>query len=747
MKISLGLFLTLTFLFSEKISEVDYKGAQKPLRIVVQRFSPAFAALEDTFISKSTNSKLEIQNITKSFDEQVVYIKSGIENVQIVKLDGLRISKSEKTAKTDAATLVSITKKVALGARSVLDKTFSTQLDLSSSNSSIEDLQEGLKTNLAMNSDLDQQSDALETSTHIQASAESLGESVDVDGATFVIGNPDAKSKANNHQQSLPLLGSNGVQDIGQMLTQGLVGNLKTGFGVLQQNMGPISLSTKNQNVNSGISGSITKPVYRQIKGQIILADGAVYPGDRFQFYIQRILGGITQERGLINPSSGEFDISVSSLAGSLKVELRHDSGALIAFGDLKLNANTLIDNPETLITVKPSDNAHFIGQALSYESFEEFEVALNGRSSGLKNSDKAEVYIDGDQDVGNADSNGKFSVSSLAAGSQMIVSASHKGYWNSLQIAEAGHPLKTILHSDKHMKSFLSLIEPYLKNSKINSVIWGRVLDRGLPVENVKVNLHGFEDLQPLYFSYRIPDPNLESTSGDGFFAFINPPEGIHIIKTDRTDLPLETTVVRLDHTSIVHVESAPKKNVMIHSFDAFNPGLQVTSQIAVPGMKSNWKVGLNKSSQVPFFDTSTNMVMDVNPSDSEYISTRYFIGRRRSIVNLPNFKRSWVSSLLSSQRVNLVPSTTSVIGWVENGNYEVQIYPSLQNTRIIYFDKLGNPTDKIIDGGGYFATNVPNGVVTSTLKNLKTGLEIKRLSVAEPDKVSVNYISDLSY
>lgn len=725
MKISLGLFLTLTFLFSEKISEVDYKGAQKPLRIVVQRFSPAFAALEDTIVAKSNNS--EINQITKSFDENIVYIKSGAPDLQIVKLDGLKILKSEKE------TLVSMTKKVTLGAKSILDKTFSAKLDLNSSNSSIEDLE----------IDFAQNSDALTS----DESVASIGQSVDVDGATFVIGNPDLKDQVNVQKKSLPLLGSAGAQDIGQMLTQGIVENLKTGFGVLQQNMGPISLSTKNQKLNPSFIPGFTTPVFHKIKGQIILTEGAVYPGDRFQFYIQRILGGVTQERGLINATTGEFDISVSSLAGVLKVELRHDSGALIAFGELRLDKDILIDNPETLITVKPSDNAHFIGQALSYESFEEYEVALNGRSSGLKNTEKAEVYIDGDQEIGTADNKGKFSVSGLAAGSQIIVSASHKGYWNSLQIAEAGYPLKTILHSDKHMKSFLSLIEPYLKNSKINSVIWGRVLDRGLPVENVKVNLHGFEDIQPLYFSFRIPDPNLDSTSADGFFAFVNPPEGLHIIKTDRTDLPLETTVVRLDHTSIVHVESAPKKNVIINSFDAFDSNQQVISQIAVPGMKSNWKVGLNRSSQVPFFDTSTNMVMDVDPSDSEYISTRYFIGRRRSVVNLPNFKRSWISSLISSQRVNQIPRTTSVIGWVESGNYEVQIYPSHPNTRVIYFDKQGNPTDRIVDGGGYLAANVPNGVVTSTLRNLKTGLEIKRLSVAEPDKVSVNYISNFNY
>lgn len=723
MKISLGLFLTLTFLFSEKISEVDYMGAQKPLRIVVQRFSPAFAALEDTIVSKSNNS--EIQQITKSFDENVVYIKSGAPDLQIVKLDGLKILKSEKE------TLVSMTKKVTLGAKSILDKTFSAKLDLNASSSSIEDLE----IDLAQNTD----------ATTLDESVATIGQSVDVDGATFVIGNPDLKDQGNIQKNSLPLLGSSGVQDIGQMLTQGIVGNLKTGFGVLQQNMGPISLSTKNQKLNPSLIAGFTSPVFHKIKGQIILAEGAVYPGDRFQFYIQRILGGVTQERGLINATTGEFDISVSSLAGVLKVELRHDSGALIAFGELKLNKDILIDNPETLVTVKPSDNAHFIGQALSYESFEEYEVALNGRSSGLKNTEKAEVYIDGDQEIGTADNKGKFAVSGLAAGSQIIVSASHKGYWNSLQIAEAGYPLKTILHSDKHMKSFLSLIEPYLKNSKINSVIWGRVLDRGLPVENVKVNLHGFEDIQPLYFSFRIPDPNLDSTSADGFFAFVNPPEGLHIIKTDRTDLPLETTVVRLDHTSIVHVESAPKKNVIINSFDAFDSNQQVVSQIAVPGMKSNWKVGLNRNSQVPFFDTSTNMVMDVEPSNTEYIETRYFIGRRRSVVNLPNFKRSWISSLISSQRVNQIPRTTSVIGWVESGNYEVQIYPSHPNTRVIYFDKLGNPTERIVDGGGYLAANVPNGVVTSTLRNLKTGLEIKRLSVAEPDKISVNYISDL--
>ncbi len=743
MKLSLGLFLTATFLISERVSEIEYKGIQKPISIVVQRFSPAFAALEDTFHLKTDDTKINLKNITKSFDEQIVNIKSGESEIQVVQLEGLKIQRHQKI-KSD--TLISMTRKVASGAKNILDKTFNTQLDLSISANSFNTDTQILASNVASdpsNSSLDQA---------VKDIVQGRGQEIDVDGVDFVIGNPDqANSEQTKNISSNSLLSSTNLnkqsnQNIGQLLTQGMTENLKNGFGLLQQNLGPISVNSKNSVLLNPLGlNTLVQEKIRQLKGQIILTDGAVYPGERFQFYIQRVLGRTVQDRGLINPWTGEFDISVKGLSGFLTVELRHDSGALIAFGDLKLDATTL-SQPETLIKVRPSENSHFIGQALSYESFDDYEVALN--SNGTSKSDKkpTEIYIDGDETTGLSDEQGRFEATKIALGSQVIVSASHKGYWNSLQIAESGQPLKTILHSDKHMKSFLSLIEPYLKKAKINSVIWGRVLDQGRPIENVKVNLHGFEDIQPLYFSFRIPDPNLESTSSDGFFAFINPPEGLHIIKTDQSNMPLETTVVRLDHTSLVHVESAPKKNVTVYSFDAFKADLQVASKIAVSGMKAKWNVGQSQYSTIPFFDTSTNMVMDVEPLNSDYISTRYFIGRRRAVVNLPNFKKSWMASLLSSQRVNHIPRTTSVIGWVETGAYNVQVYPKSANTRIIYFDKLGQPAEKLIDGGGYLATNVPHGVITSTLKDSKTGQELKRLSVAEPDKVSVNYISDLN-
>lgn len=744
MKISLGLFLTFIIFVSEKTSEVEHKGLQKPIRVSVQRFSPAFAALEDA-LSSSFNrtlensdeiAKLEFNKKVQSFGQKIVHIKSGEPEVQIVKLEGLKIVKRNGSDdRFDNQGLVSftksMTKKLTHQAQDVLDRTFSSKISLNSLSNSNSNLISNSESNLNLNDD-----ESLNTLNH--------GQSIDVDGATFVIGNPEEKNVNSITTAFEPLLGSN-IEDLGYSLTEGIRNSLKTGFGALQQNLGPISVSSRAKSKpepNSLVSAHLSE---RQIKGQIILSEGAVYPGDRFQFYIQRVLGGEVQERGTLNPETGEFDILVHDIKGHLNVELRHDSGALIAFGTLKLNHESL-NQAETLIQIKPADNAQFIGQALSYESFDEFEVSLNSKSNGTNEKIKTQIYIDGDQQPGLSDEKGRFAVSNLAAGSQMLIAASHKGYWNSLQIAEAGYPLKTILHSEKHMKSFLNLIEPYLKNSKIHSVIWGRVVDRGLPIEGVKVNLHGFEDIQPLYFNYRIPNPNLDSTSRDGFFAFINPPEGLHIIKTNLSELPLETTVVRMDHTSLVSIESAPKKNVSMFSFDAFQLNQQVIAKVAIPGMKASWKAGLNYNSSVPFFDTATNMVMDVDPQDSEYISTRYFIGRRRSIVSLPQFRSSWLSSVLASQKVNQIPKTTTVIGWIEKGAYKVEIYPSTTNTRNIYFDKSGNVVDKLIDGGGYIATNVPQGVVTSTLKDLKTGLELKRLSVAEPDKVSVNYISDLN-
>jgi hypothetical protein len=695
MKISLGLFLSFIILVSEKISEVEYKGVQKPISILVQKFSPAFAALEDTFEIKNNDDE-----IIKTFQTHLTSIKSGVPELKIVKLDGFKVERLK------TPTLVSVTKKVAFAAKNILEKSFDYKEPVKTIDLSLDDKDEVMP-NIASNT---------------------KNKRIDIDGVDFEIGGADINHVALNSPQMPQELLSSVIQGIN---------------GFENSKIGPISVS-QNRSINQMMDGEArsfasvqAKPLIN-IKGQIELSGGAVYPGERFQFYIQRLFDGVIQERGSINSWTGEFDISVKEPKGKIIIELRHDSGALIALGQLPLNQNSNFEE-STLIKVVPAENAHHIGQVLSYESFEEFEVAIENPT---------EIYIDGDQTTDLSDARGRIVNSEpLVAGSQILVSASHKGYWNSLQIAEAGQPLKAVMHSDKHMKSFLQLIEPYLKTANINSVIWGRVSDQGRPRANVKVALHGFEDIQPLYFSFRIPDPNLESTSSDGFFAFINPPEGLHIIKSDQLNMPLESVVVRMDHTSIVTLETAPKKNVNVYSYEAFQDALNVPAKLSIPGTSSSWKVGGAQLSTLPFFDTSTNMVMDVEPMSDDYLPTRYFIGRRRLNINIPQFKKSWLNEVLSSQKVNQIPRTTSLVGWIEKGSYSVHVYPKDENTRVIYFDKSGNVVESLMDGGGYLATNVPAGVITSTLKENKTNRTIKRLSISEPHRLSVNYINDLSF
>ncbi len=628
-------------------------------------------------------------------------IKSGVSELRVVKLNAFKIKKSE------AVSIVSITKSVS---QTVTSKAI-----------------EFLENSFDVNTISLQPSEPLQPLKQAQDFSNlprnlSNNKKIKVDGVDFEIGAPVstqgvvASEDLPTSAPGLALPNFLNLNNIGQLSSAG------------SESATPQNLATYA--LNKDDSNRIRPHI---LKGQIELAGGAVYPGERFQFYIQRVYDGMVQERGEVNAWTGEYVIAVKQPKGALSIELRHDSGALIAIGNLSLEKKLNLKS-KNLIQIFPSEDAENIGQVLSYESFEDHEVTVG---------DSTEIYIDGNESIDITNQKGQIANNlPLAPGSQILVSASHKGYWNSLQIAEAGRPMKTVMHSDKHMKAFLQLIEPYLKKAKIKSVIWGRVSNGGDSKSEVKVSLHSFSQIQPLYFSYRIPNPDLQATSSDGFFAFVNPPEGLHIVKTNQSDIPLESVVVRQGHTSIIHLETAPRKNVSVYSFDAFGKKESVPARLSVPGTDSIWDIGGRKSNTLPFFDTASNMVMDVEPLSQDYIATRFFVGRRRSAVQLPHFKKSWLQSVLAQQKVNQKPGTTQVLGWVEKGAYAVDIYPKTENTKIFYFNLKGNIVEQLTDGGGYIATNVPAGVVTSTLNNTQTYQTIKRLSISEPYRLSVNYI-----
>ena len=712
MKLYSGGILILILCFSTKLKNVEYRVVFESVKISAQRVSPAFAVLEDSFLMEDgASSQMNF------FNE--VHIKSGEQKIARMNLEGLTVKRSQSLKIASQVSRVAMQTKnlirkiqvphvrVDSGNRSSLipRKNFSLSLSqiIKAPTNSIHDKKVVLSAKSSSSSPL--------TASNPMGSRKEI----QVDGASFIVGSPTAALN--------PMTISSWR---GQRETQR---QKKKRNGALRRShfaSAPLNSLTT------------TSAVATNILGRIQLADGAVLPGEEFSFYIQRVFDDMTQERGEINSETGEFGITVGELRGKLLVELRHYSGVVIAFGESHLVEGSQRSIKDVVINVRPAVDESFVGRVISYESFDDHEISTGGRSN---------LFLDGDFERVKTNEKGYFLDSQIATGSQVLISASHKGFWNSLQIAETGQPIQPILHSDKHMRAFLQLLEPHLGEEKIHSVIWGRVSHQGQPVAGADVHLLGFEDIRPWYFELRIPNSNLEKTSGDGFFAFVNPPEGLHIVKARVKDLtiPLETTVVRGEHTSVVRLETAPKKPVKLYSYEAFNSETKVSGRVSTPGVDTSWRVGHKTFSSVPFYDRPTSMVINVDPLSSKYLPTRFFVGRRRAMMRIPNISRDWLDNLLARQKVNSMPRTGVIIGFIDGGKHSVDLGSLESSSRVIYFNSKGRSVQSLTEGGGFVLANVPLGVISTNIKNIETEKILKRLFFVEPHRVNITQVSNI--
>lgn len=699
--------------FSISLKNTEYRFVSESIKVSAQRVSPAFAVLEDSFLMEDATPSQKI-----FLDE--IYIKSGEQKIVHMNLEGLTVKRSQ-SLKIAAQVSKITTQTKNLMKRIQLSKTHEGFRNYGSSsphwNKTIKvPIKNFIRDEKATLSSFAESS----KKSHLLAlGSKNLNmkrhKEIQVDGASFLVGSP------------LSALNSINLLDWTPQFSGQRRGSLKDRENVEFKK--PYSLTGSISEALVPTSNRATN-----ILGRIRLADGAVLPGEEFSFYIQRTFDGMTQERGKIKSLTGEFGITVGELRGKLSVELRHDSGVVIAFGEYRLAQVNLQSIQDIIIDVRPAVDDAFVGRVISYESFEGNEISIKGKS---------ELFVDGDSQDMRTNEKGYFLDAQIAAGSQILVSASHKGFWNSLQIAETGQPIQPILHSDKHMQAFLQLLEPYLERKKIHSVIWGRVSHKGRSVSKAKVHLLG-EDIRPWYFDLRIPNPSLEETSEDGFFAFVNPTEGLHIIKAQvkGLDIPLETTVVRGGHTSVVGLETAPKKSVQLYSYEAFNSDKRVLSEVSTPGVGPSWKVGHKTPSSIPFYDRPTAMVINVDPLDSKYLPTRFFVGRRRSVMRIPNISRDWLDGLLAYQRVNITPRTGIIIGFIDQGKHSVDLGPLESQVRLIYFDSRGKVVKSLTQGGGFILANAPLGVISTNIKNLETGKNLKRLFFVEPHRVNMTQV-----
>lgn len=485
------------------------------------------------------------------------------------------------------------------------------------------------------------------------------------------------------------------------------------------------------------------KPVRQAIiSGNIEFSDGLALTNPLDRLVVYREVDGEAIESGAVWVREARYNIFVEETMGHLVGELLTPYGDVIGRGVVDL---------AKISTGKENSNREISGVHLKIKpvlqgvSGRIITAEANERSKkGLKDAD---IALAGTGMTTRTDGEGRFSIPSLSHGSNLIVRVDRPGYWGAISFAHSGDNADIELYEDKKGSIIHELVRAAGASSKVKgAVVFGRVTYHGKPVAGAQVDLVTSDHLKPIYFNDSMePDSSLEATSANGLYAFYPVSEGSHAVqvtwKNGRTLEPLvfpaeTSTVSRID------IEAALDKSAKVKVFDAFRTDYSLPAEIMHLGGQRIYSVDRSGIRNLKYAAGSGIMILEAHSGPS-YERTRLVLDRDRPMIYFPMIQAAWLRQIQGALRVNALPGRGTIVGFVQgNAPYKVNLSGTDPNSfKIVYFNNHGEilPSDYGEPGGGFAIFNAEEGFQTVTIQSSGSLKTFSTVSLVERNVVSV--------
>ncbi len=480
-----------------------------------------------------------------------------------------------------------------------------------------------------------------------------------------------------------------------------------------------IPSTIKNPTVDESVVADNTKEVQEtlgttavELTGQVFLKEGLIYTGEEHLEVFHEV-GGEKQVVGRTSLDTGDFHIRVNTLrAGDLVAELRSAGGNLL--GESRVPVLSLNQDKSLTMNIIPL-LSRISGRIVSAYSYDKHYIPVR--------PDKVSVYpIDVDLDISEA---GHFKKEDLLLpGSQYLLNAEAKGYWNSLVMTDSRSESLVHMFPDSMIESLYGLVNERPK-PEFEGVIWGKVLARGKAIKGVRVDMAIDDIIGPIYFNdFYLPDRTLNETTENGLFAYLKVPPGMHALRTSYSGKNFLTDVVAVEPHSVTrsNVEVDLLKSGHVYVYDALT-GQPVETDILYSG---NDVTGFAEGGILNLrFNRSRKLLFLESQGSSEHYPSRVVVDRKDGLIRMPLARRDWIDSIKAKMKINYVPSSGYVLGFLGEQEYDVLLNHPSPHSELVYFDKEGQPLQ---DGDtqekyGFLLFNVDHGLGGLTI-NTESGV-----------------------
>lgn len=454
------------------------------------------------------------------------------------------------------------------------------------------------------------------------------------------------------------------------------------------------------------------------ISGPVNLKGGAAILGTRDELSTEHRVDGLVYSQGHINTKDAYYQIEVESLEGELVGEARNSDGQIIASGrinlldiDKKYGHEARIKNVPLELKPAFGGSKASVISAASYGS-KAFTVA------------NAKLFIAGlEREVAKNKESGFFEDKGVAPPSTYLLKAQQENFWPSLALSQSGEEAQVRLFPKALVEALLSLtLDKYKAREAAGmGIIWGRISAGGRPLEGAKVHLVGEQGAAPIYFTGFIPDKTKSATSTKGEFAFTRIEGGESLIQVQVANQYFWPTLVPVEkgHVTYADLSIDTKRTVEFKSYRAFD---HTPVGTALQPMGTEFAMYIPDSG-VSRLELSTvnglTLIETVQDENSPYVPIRSALRAHQVEVHFPQIETQWIEEIKNEQNIATNSTSTITVGFINGDDFEVVVGAGALEgiAKILYFDEKGKISKRGVAGGGYIIFNLPSGLQSLTI------------------------------
>lgn len=450
---------------------------------------------------------------------------------------------------------------------------------------------------------------------------------------------------------------------------------------------------------------------------------------------IQKVEEGISTALGSVDLKKGIYSIQVDDLNGKIVAQLIEKTGNVLGSGSIDL---TKIKSP---MTKKINGPKLVLKPIRGLEGTYRSAYAPEGRANKVFPQGEVAVF-NGTEVIKNAEP-GTISDERFGTSSETIMVIHAKGYAPTLYTATAGTEVDLKLLPEKMVKGLKEIVSDQRQqdyNDPNASIVWGRIMLDNMPISGVSVQSEVSNETETIYFNeLMLPDPMLNSTSTNGYFAIIGLESGMHSLRAQRGDRFFShgNVVTEKGFVSLVNIQSSAQSLfAKVRVYNAFNSApLEAEVELQSYGETITTKGG---SSLVSLAKNYSAGFAQVKTSE-DYMPAQYHFKGEEDHIHIPLIPVSWLMQLRAGMKLYDRPYGSTLVGFVPDEDYSLEIAEMDSEFTVVYFNQAGHVVEKGVSDGGFVVFNASPGQNEVRIKTVKSNKIYSRVLPFDPNTTTV--------